>query len=310
MSDGSPSGSDWQDPNDARDPAAAERLEAVDPDGFMRRREFLQRAALTGGLAMSMASVLSPDAILGEAAAPRPRRRPRREEPAARHDRRADDGEPLLRPLPRLAAGGGRSPGRAHLHRRGRRSSSKPTGWRPTGRAAPTPIPTTPGTGEGPARRRPHGRLPALGRKRRVLDRLLRRTGPAVHPLGGARVHHLRPLLLLAARLDLPQPRVHALGPVLRDEGQHLPVRTAEFSAGFPDTTIFASLAAAGVSNRYFYTDIPVSALWGAPGIARSGQVQEYYERCAHRHPAGGLLRRPVLRGRGTGHLRRRTSAR
>ena len=50
---------------------------------------------------------------------------------------------------------------------------------------------------------------------------------------------------------------------------------------GFPDTTIFAALAAAGVSNRYFYTDIPVSALWGAPGLARSAQVQEYYERCA-----------------------------
>jgi phospholipase C len=52
-------------------------------------------------------------------------------------------------------------------------------------------------------------------------------------------------------------------------------------SGGFPDTTIFAALAAKGVSSRYFYTDIPVSALWGAPGLARSGQVQEYYERCA-----------------------------
>src|ERR1700760_392110 len=69
MSRGSSSGGDWQAPNDARDPLSAERLEAVDPEGFMRRREFLQRAALTGGLAMSMASVLSPDAILGEAAA-------------------------------------------------------------------------------------------------------------------------------------------------------------------------------------------------------------------------------------------------
>ncbi|MDQ6745768.1 MAG: alkaline phosphatase family protein [Actinomycetota bacterium] len=52
-------------------------------------------------------------------------------------------------------------------------------------------------------------------------------------------------------------------------------------SAGFPDSTIFRALARAGVSHRYFFTDIPVSALWGAPGLARSGQVQEYYERCA-----------------------------
>ncbi len=50
---------------------------------------------------------------------------------------------------------------------------------------------------------------------------------------------------------------------------------------GFPDTTIFNALARKGVSNRYFFTDVPVSALWGEPGLARSGQVQEYYERCA-----------------------------
>ena len=50
---------------------------------------------------------------------------------------------------------------------------------------------------------------------------------------------------------------------------------------GFPDTTIFAALSKAGVSNRYFYTDIPVSALWGQPGLARSSQVQNYYEQAA-----------------------------
>src|SRR5436305_2436696 len=50
---------------------------------------------------------------------------------------------------------------------------------------------------------------------------------------------------------------------------------------GFPDTTIFAALSKAGVSNRYFYNDVPVSALWGQPGLARSGHVGEYYERCA-----------------------------
>ena len=51
---------------------------------------------------------------------------------------------------------------------------------------------------------------------------------------------------------------------------------------GFPDTTIFAALAAKGVSSRYFYSDLPVAALWGAPGLARSGRVQEYYERCSN----------------------------
>jgi phospholipase C len=60
----------------------------------------------------------------------------------------------------------------------------------------------------------------------------------------------------------------------------NLPPQT-QYQTGFPDTTIFASLAAAGVSNRYFYNDVPVSALWGAPGLARSGTIAEYYERCA-----------------------------
>ena len=50
---------------------------------------------------------------------------------------------------------------------------------------------------------------------------------------------------------------------------------------GFPDTTIFNALTQAGVSNRYFYTDLPLSALWGAAGLGRSSQVQEYYERAA-----------------------------
>ena len=45
-------------------------------------------------------------------------------------------------------------------------------------------------------------------------------------------------------------------------------------SGGFPDDTIFHALSKEGVSNRYFYTDIPFSALWGAPGISRSGHVR------------------------------------
>jgi phospholipase C len=59
-----------------------------------------------------------------------------------------------------------------------------------------------------------------------------------------------------------------------------LPVSSTQL--GFPDTTIFAALAQAGISNRYFFADLPISALWGAPGLARSGQVQEYYERAAN----------------------------
>jgi phospholipase C len=58
-------------------------------------------------------------------------------------------------------------------------------------------------------------------------------------------------------------------------------IPTGASGLGFPDSTIFAALSARGVTNRCFYTDIPTAALWGPPGVARSGQVQEYYERCA-----------------------------
>ncbi len=83
---------------------------------------------------------------------------------------------------------------------------------------------------------------------------------PPVHAARGQVVHRVRPLLLLAAGLDVPQPRVHARRPVLRDDGQ-LAAVLADRRARLPGSTIFHSLSQAGVSNRYFFTDIPVSAL-------------------------------------------------
>ena len=52
---------------DLRDPAQAERLDYVAPDEGLRRREFLQRTALTAGLA-GLASVLPADTLVAEAA--------------------------------------------------------------------------------------------------------------------------------------------------------------------------------------------------------------------------------------------------
>jgi phospholipase C len=60
-----------------------------------------------------------------------------------------------------------------------------------------------------------------------------------------------------------------------------LPPQTP-YTTGFPDNTIFAALDKAGVSNRYFFNDVPVSALWGANRLAKSsGSIAEYYARCA-----------------------------
>jgi phospholipase C len=59
-----------------------------------------------------------------------------------------------------------------------------------------------------------------------------------------------------------------------------LPPQT-QYTTGFPDNTIFAALDKAGVSNRYFFNDVPVSALWGASRLKNSGSIAEYYARCA-----------------------------
>src|SRR3954468_22676859 len=58
---------------DARDPLQAERLEAADREGYLRRREFLQRTAVTAGLAASAGLVLGPEAVIAEAARQQPR---------------------------------------------------------------------------------------------------------------------------------------------------------------------------------------------------------------------------------------------
>ena len=61
--------------DDQRDPEATERFASAAPEAYLRRREFLQRTALAAGLAASMATVLSPDVLVAEAAG-RQRRTP------------------------------------------------------------------------------------------------------------------------------------------------------------------------------------------------------------------------------------------
>jgi len=85
------------------------------------------------------------------------------------------------------------------------------------------------------------------------------------------------------------------------------------FTTGFPDTTIFAALERAGVSNRYFFNDVPVSALWGAPGLAPLRLGRRVLRALCHRDAAPRLIRGPQLRGQrggGAGTLGRRASAR
>jgi phospholipase C len=275
-------GRSWTDPNDERDPEVAERLEAGDPDGLMRRRDFLQRAAVAGGLGVGMASVLGPDTILGEAAArarkpiPAPENMPIDTIIVLMMENRSFDHY-----LGWLPGADGRQSGLTYTDAAGHAQPTHRLKGDFQGCAHPDPDHSWDG-----------GRAQVDGGR---MDGFLRSGANDSFSIGYYAEEDL-PFLPAAARAFTSFDRffcsllastypnreyMHAAQSYgLKDNT--LPFGgKGGFTLGFPDTTIFAALAAKGVSNRYFYTDVPVAALWGAPGVARSGQVQEYYERCA-----------------------------
>jgi phospholipase C len=272
-------GPTWPDPNDERDPAAAERLAARDGDEAMRRREFLQRTALTGGLAMGMSALLHPDTILAEAAeasrvpVPDPRNLPLDTIVVLMMENRSFDHY-----LGWLPGADGRQAGLTYVDAAGAPHETHRLAPDFQGCAHPDPDHSWVG-----------GRQQLDGGR---MDGFLRSGENDVFSIGYYAEQDL-PFIPSVARefttfdrffcslLASTYPNreyMHAAQSYGMVDNT-LPVENGQ--TGFPDSTIFASLAAKGVSNRYFYTDIPVSALWGAPGLARSGQVQEYYERCA-----------------------------
>ncbi len=264
------------DPNDVRDPGVAERLEAGDPDALMRRREFLQRAAMAGGLAAGYATVLSPDALLAEAA-----KRHRRHLPGPRNlpidtfvvlmmENRSFDH--YLGWLPKAD---GRQKGLVYTDSGGQTLSTQRLTGDFQGCAHPDPDHSWRG-----------GRTQINGGR---MDGFLRSGDNDVYSISYYTEEDL-PFIPSVAKAFTTYDRFFCslLGPTYPNReymhsAQSYGMKGNAFPAapGFPDTTIFASLAAKGISNHYFYTDIPVSALWGTPGLDRSSQVQEYYERCA-----------------------------
>src|SRR3954464_12880895 len=53
--------------SDLRDPDYAERLEHEAPDEALRRRDFLQRLAVSAGAAAALGTVLDPETLMSEA---------------------------------------------------------------------------------------------------------------------------------------------------------------------------------------------------------------------------------------------------
>jgi phospholipase C len=266
--------------SDLRNPENAERLEQEAPDEYLRRRDFLGRTAATAGLAASAATLLSPATLVAEAARmqrrgglPSPRNMPIDTFVVLMMENRSFDHY-----LGWLPDADGMQAGLSYVDLQGKTWSTRPLAPDWQGCGHPDPDHSWDG-----------GRKQLDGGK---CDGFLK-TGNDVFAISYYKEKDLG-FIPAAARAfttfdhfhcslmaaTLPNREYMHAAQSYGQTDNNLPPQT-QYQTGFPDATIFASLSAAGVSNRYFYVDVPVSALWGAPGLARSGSVAEYYARCA-----------------------------
>jgi phospholipase C len=264
-------------PVDIQDPLEAERLAALALEEYHTRRDFLQRTAVAAGLAAAMGLVLDPDTLVAE---------------AARQQRMVHLPSPRNLPIDTFV-----------VLMMENRSFDHYLGWLPGADGRQAGLHFTDSKGHTFATHRLGNNYQGCG----FLD--------PDHSWQGGRTE------LDGGRMDgflLAQSDVFSIGYYTEQDLPFTPAVAKAFTAfdrffcsvlsstypnreymhagqsygrmdnslptssgGFPDTTIFAALSRAGVSNRYFYTDLPVSAFWGQPGLARSSQVQNYYEQAA-----------------------------
>jgi phospholipase C len=263
--------------DDLHDPAHAERLSEAAPDEYLKRREFLQRTALAAGLATALGTVLPSETLVAEAA----RKQRRRPLPAPKNlpidtfvvlmmENRSFDHY-----LGWLPGADGRQDGLTFTDKQGKSFATRRLAPDWQGCAHPDPDHSWDG-----------GRTQLNGGK---CDGFLRSGDNDVFSISYYKEGDLG-FIQDAAKAFTTFDRFHCslMGSTLPNrEYMHAAtsygMRDNSFPEppGFPDTSIFAALAAKGISNRYFFSDVPVTALWGAPGLARSSPVSEYYELAA-----------------------------
>jgi phospholipase C len=262
--------------SDLRDPLEAERLLTVAPEAYHTRRDFLKRTAVTAGLTAGMGLVLDPGTVVAE---------------AARRQREVALPSPRNLPIDTFV-----------VLMMENRSFDHYLGWLPGADGRQAGLEFTDAQGVTHATHRLKDQFQGCG----FLDPDHSWQGGRTELDGGKMDGFLR------AASD-----VFSIGYYEQADLPFTPYMAQTFTAfdrffcsllsstypnreymhagqsygkidnsmpsgdGFPDTTIFNALAQAGVSNQYYYTDIPVSALWGSAGIKRSSQVQTFYEQAA-----------------------------
>jgi phospholipase C len=272
-------------------------LAFVAPEAFQTRRDFLQRTAKVAGLAAGMGLVLDPDTLVAEAARrqrevalPSPRNLPIDTFVVLMMENRSFDHY-----LGWLPGADGRQAGLRYQDRSGQAFSTHRLSTDFQGCAFLDPDHSWNG-----------GRTQLDGGK---MDGFLRAQSD-VYSIGYYTQDDLA-FMPHVARAFTAFDRFFCsvLGPTYPNReymhsGQSYGMMDNTFptsAGGFPDTTIFNALKRKGVSNHYFYTDLPFSALWGSNGLSRSSSVQQYYELCARgKLPALSFVD-PAFNGEGQG---------
>ena len=265
---------------DLRDPEQAERLEFEAPDPYYRRREFLQRTAVSAGLAAGLGTLLDPETLVAE---------------AARKQRRQALPRPRNMPVDTFV-----------VLMMENRSFDHYLGWLPgaDGRQGGLAYSDNAGATKGTHRLTPDfqgceyldpdhswegGRIQVNGGR---MDGFLRADSdefsigyyeepdlPFIGHAAKAFTTYDRFFCSILASTYPNREYMHAAQSYGKADNS---IPSAGFQdQGFPDNTIFAALKARGVDSRYFFNDLPVSALWGQKGLARSSRVEEYYQRAA-----------------------------
>jgi phospholipase C len=265
---------------DERDPARLERLEHAAPDDAMRRREFLQRTALTAGLA-GLAGVLPAETLVAEAA-----RKQRRNRLPAPRNMPIDTFVVLMMEnrsfdhyLGWMPNADGHQAGLTYVDRQG--VSHATHRLTPDWQGCGHPDPDHSWAG---------GRGQLDGGR---MDGFLK-TGNDEFAIGYYGEGDLG-FIQDAAKAFTTFDHFHCslMGSTLPNrEYMHsaqsyglidnsLPPQTA-YTTGFPwETTIWHALESKRISHEYYFVDVPVTALWGAPGLQIARPVADYYTRCA-----------------------------
>lgn len=264
---------------DVHDPDEAERLEAEHHDAYHSRREFLERTAAAAGLA-GMGLALSPDTVLAEAT-----RATTRALPSARNlpidtfvvlmmENRSFDHY-----LGWLPGADGRQAGLTFRDKQGKVHATHRLAPDFQGLAYLDPDHSWDGGRKQLDGGRNDGFLQADSDVFSI-GYYTKADLPFIPHVAQAFTAYDRFFCSLLASTYPNRYYMHSAQSYGRRDNA-FPFLKADSPLGLPDSTIFNALAQKGISSRYFYSDIPVAALWGVPGLARSGAMQEYYERCA-----------------------------